>query len=53
MEDTEVECEFCNDTGFVRDIEYNEDIHTYQDAGLIECKHPHNYGDNPGVNEGA
>lgn len=42
-------CEFCLGTGYVKDVQYDTDAHRYYDAGLIECKHPNNYGDNPGT----
>lgn len=48
MEQTE-ECEFCNGTGFVTNIEYNSDIHQYVEAGLIKYKHPNNHDDYSGA----
>lgn len=39
-DDKEEECEFCCDTGFVTNIEYDSDIHQFVYAGLIKCKHP-------------
>jgi len=45
-------CEFCSNSGFVRDLQYDDVVHNYVPVGLIECKHPNNYGDNPGHNEG-
>jgi hypothetical protein len=39
MEETEV-CKFCNNTGFVTNLEYDSDVHAYIPAGMIECKHP-------------
>ena len=46
------QCEFCEDTGYVDDVQYDKNTHRYYKAGLIECKHPNNHGDNPGTNEG-
>lgn len=42
-------CEFCNGTGYVTNVEFNSDTHEYQEAGLIKCKHPNNYGDYSGA----
>jgi hypothetical protein len=33
-------CEFCNNSGFVTDLEYNTDVHTFVPVGQIECRHP-------------
>lgn len=44
-------CEFCLNTGYVQNVEYDNDSHNYYNAGLIECKHPHNHGDNPNTTE--
>lgn len=49
MEPEEPSCEFCGDTGYVQNVEFDEDSHTYQDAGLIKCKHPNNYEDYTGA----
>jgi hypothetical protein len=38
----EVKCEFCNGTGFVQYVEYNNDVHAFVPAGLIKCNHPDN-----------
>lgn len=43
-------CEFCLNTGYVQNVEFNEDIHKYVNAGLLECKHPNNYEDYSGAN---
>jgi hypothetical protein len=44
MDEEEV-CEFCNNSGFVTNLEYDTDTHQFIDAGLIECKHPDNYNE--------
>jgi len=48
----EVKCEFCNDTGYVTNVEYNSDTHRFEEAGLIECKHPDNHEDYSTANGG-
>ncbi len=52
MEPKEHDCEFCQDSGYVQNVEFDEDSHTYQDAGLIICKHPNNYDDISGATPG-
>jgi len=52
MESEAHSCEFCQDTGYVQNVEFDEDSHTYQDAGLIICKHPNNYEDYTGATVG-
>ncbi len=38
-------CEFCNGTGWVSNLEFDADTHTFVPCGLIECKHPNDYDD--------
>jgi len=33
-------CEFCLNSGFVQNVEYNDDIHAFIPNGMIECTHP-------------
>lgn len=39
-------CEFCHGTGYVTNVEYDNAIHEFVPAGLIECKHPGQYDNN-------
>lgn len=34
------ECEFCEDVGYVWDIQFDEDSKQYVRTDLLECDHP-------------
>lgn len=42
-------CEFCLGTGVIQNLEYDKELHQFFDAGVLECNHSNNHGDNPGV----
>lgn len=39
-------CEFCENTGYVTNLEYDSTVHQFMPAGLIECNHPGQYDNN-------
>ena len=51
QDDEEVDCEFCDGTGWVQNVEYDDSVHAFVPAGLIKCKHPNNYEDYSGADE--